>query len=103
MLPLVPIAMTDSLQRLRWLLMTIAACFGYFVLKAVPFMIMTAGAFRLYGPEHSMIGDNNDFGLALNMTVPIFFFLARTESRPWLKRLLLLLLFCSIPAVFCTY
>ncbi len=97
------IAVTDSFERLRWLMLTIAGCFGYYVLKAVPFMAMTGGAFRLYGPEHSMIADNNDFGLALNMTVPIFFFLARTESAPWVRRLLIVLFLSAIPAVFCTY
>jgi probable O-glycosylation ligase (exosortase A-associated) len=97
------IPIVSSFQRLRYLLLTIAACFGLYVVKALPFIIMTGGAFRLYGPERSMIADNNDFGLALNMTLPIYFFLAQTESKPWVKRMLGILFLITIPAIFFTY
>jgi probable O-glycosylation ligase (exosortase A-associated) len=50
-----------------------------------------------------MIADNNDLGLALNMTLPLFFFLARTESKPWMRRLFAFLFVVTIPAIFCTY
>ena len=50
-----------------------------------------------------MIADNNDFGLALNMTLPLFFFLAQTETNRWLKRLFAFLFLITIPAVFFTY
>jgi probable O-glycosylation ligase (exosortase A-associated) len=50
-----------------------------------------------------MIGDNNDFGLALNMTLPLLFFLARSETRIWLKRLFWGLFLATIPVIFFTY
>ena len=100
---LVTIALTDSFRRLRLLVLVVAGAFGFFVLKSLPFLIATGGAFRLYGPAHSMIADNNDFGLALNMSIPIFFFLAQTESNPWMKRLFGFLFVIAIPAVFSTY
>ena len=50
-----------------------------------------------------MIGDNNDFGLALVMTLPIFFFLAQSEMRPWIRRFFGLLCLITIPAIFFTY
>jgi probable O-glycosylation ligase (exosortase A-associated) len=50
-----------------------------------------------------MIGDNNDFGLALTMTLPIFFFLARSESAKWLRGLMWLLFTLTIPGIFFTY
>lgn len=99
----VTVAVLDSLARLRIYLLVVAGCFGFFVLKALPFVILTGGAFRLYGPEYSMIGDNNDFGLALNMTAPLFFFLAQTESRRWVRWLGAFLFVITIPAVFFTY
>jgi probable O-glycosylation ligase (exosortase A-associated) len=64
---------------------------------------MTGGNYRLYGPENSMIADNNDFGLALNMTLPLFFFLALSESKLWAKRMFACLFLITIPAVFFTY
>jgi probable O-glycosylation ligase (exosortase A-associated) len=81
----------------------IAGSFGFLVLKAVQFLLTTGLKFRLFGPEWSMIADNNDFGLALNMTLPMFFFLARIETHPWLKRLFAFLFIVTIPAIFCTY
>jgi probable O-glycosylation ligase (exosortase A-associated) len=103
LMTLVIMAVVDSFARLRILVMVIAGCFGFFVLKALPFMILTGGGERLYGPENSMIADNNDLGLALNMTLPLLFFLAQTESRPWVKRLFGLLFVITIPAIFFTY
>lgn len=103
LMTVVILAMTDTFGRLRLLILTVASCFGLYVLKSFPFVIMTGGAFRLYGPAYSMVADNNDFGLALNMTLPLFFGLSQTESKPWLKRLFTFLTFATIPAIFFTY
>lgn len=103
LMTLVTIGIVDSFARLRILALVIAGCFGFFILKAFPFMVATGGAFRLYGPERSMVADNNDFGLALNMTLPFFFFLAQTEARHWMRRLSWFLFLITIPAIFFTY
>ncbi len=50
-----------------------------------------------------MIADNNDFGLALVMTIPMFFFLGKIESNPKIKWLMRILVVATIPAVFFTY
>jgi probable O-glycosylation ligase (exosortase A-associated) len=50
-----------------------------------------------------MIADNNDFGLALNMTAPLFFFLAQTEANRWVRRFFGFLFLITIPSVFFTY
>ena len=83
LMTLVTIGVVDSFARLRILVIVIAGCFAVFVVKALPFIVLTGGAYRVYGPAHTMIGDNNDFGLAMNMTAPVFFFLAQTESGRW--------------------
>jgi probable O-glycosylation ligase (exosortase A-associated) len=98
----VSIVMVNTFERLRIFIIVIAGCFGLLVLRAVPFMVMTGLQHRLYGPEGSMIADNNDFGLALNMSLPLFFFLARTEAKRWVRRLFGCLFLFTIPAVFCT-
>lgn len=103
LMTIVTIALVDSFARLRMLVIVMSGCFGALVLRSLPFIVMTGGAYRLYGPQFSMVGDNNDFGLALNMTLPLFFFLAQTESNRWLKRLFGFLFVATIPAIFCTY
>lgn len=103
LMTVVTMGIVDSFARLRTLVLVIAGCFGVFILKSIPFMLMTGGEYRLYGPPNSMIADNNDFGLALNMTVPLYFFLAQTESRRWLKWLFGFLFVVTIPAIFFTY
>jgi probable O-glycosylation ligase (exosortase A-associated) len=103
LMTLLTIAVVDSFARLRILVIVTAGCFGAFVLKALPFMILTGGSFRLYGPENSMIADNNDFGLALNMSLPLFFFLAMAESNRWLRWLFGILFLGTIPAICFTY
>jgi probable O-glycosylation ligase (exosortase A-associated) len=103
LMTLVTIGIVDSFARLRKLAIVIAGCFGVYVLKALPFLIVSRGKYRLYGPGNSMIADNNDFGLAMNMTLPLFLFLAQTESRPAVKRIFGLLFVLTIPVVFFTY
>src|SRR5215831_11327746 len=78
LMTVVTIATVDTFERLRKLVLVLAGCFGAFVAKAFPAIVVTGGTFRLYGPDYSMISDNNDFGLALNMTAALFFFLAQT-------------------------
>jgi len=71
--------------------------------KAIPFMIFTAGSFRVYGPPGSMLADNNDMGLALNMTLPMFFFLARVDPDRRIRRFMSFVFLATIPAILFTY
>jgi putative inorganic carbon (hco3(-)) transporter len=99
----VTVLIVNTWQRLRWLALAIAGSFGFLVVKNLPVMILTNGASRVYGPSFSMIADNNDFGLALNMALPFFFFLARTESNRWVRRLMMFLFLATILAIIFTY
>jgi putative inorganic carbon (HCO3(-)) transporter len=103
LMTLISVAVVDSMAKLRVFVLVIAGCLGLFVLKDLPFMIATRGAFRLYGPPQSMIADNNDFGLALNMTLPLFFFLGQTEANRRMRALMYFLALATVPAIFFTY
>jgi putative inorganic carbon (hco3(-)) transporter len=103
LMTVVTAAIVDRFSRLRTLVLVIAGCFGFFVIKSLPFILASQGAARIYGPDRSMISDNNDFGLALNMTLPLFFFLAQTETKPWVRRLFGFLFVLTIPTIFFTY
>jgi putative inorganic carbon (HCO3(-)) transporter len=103
LMTLVTVGLVNTRSRLRWYLLVTAGSLGFLVLKAVPFMIITGGSFRLYGPPGSSLADNNDLGLALNMTIPMFFFLAQTETGKRLRLLMGFTFLATIPAILFTY
>jgi putative inorganic carbon (HCO3(-)) transporter len=97
------ILLITSQQRFRALLIVTALSFGGLALKGALFGASTGGQFRFYGPPDSFIEDNNMMALAMNMTLPMMLFLARGETRRWLRRLLWLSFFCGIVAVLLSY
>lgn len=103
LMTLVMIPITRSFERLRILIMVVSLSFGFFVAKAFPFVLLSGGSFRVYGPDHSMVADNNDLGLALNMTLPLFFFLAQSETKKWMKVMFASLFIMSVPVIFFTW
>ena len=72
-------------ERLRVMLWVIALSFGFYGVKSGLWGILTFGAPILSGPG-GMIADNNDFALAMAMSVPMLFHLGWTERKPELKR-----------------
>ena len=103
LMTLVMLPIVNTYERLRILVLTIAGCFAFYVLKAFPFIITTGGGHKLYGPAYSMIADNTDFGLALNMTLPLYFFLAQSELKRWVRLACWFTFLVTIPAIFFTY
>lgn len=56
-----------------------------------------------WGPEGSFLEANNSIGLALAMNIPLLLYLLKTESSIWLRRIAMIMLFLSYPAIFATY
>ena len=90
-------------NKLRWWYLVTVACFIILCVKGVIWGALSGGKFQVYGPGKSMIGDNNDFALAVNICLPMIYYLAKTES----SRLIRLALWTSLPfamiAVVLTY
>ena len=97
------ILLVTSPKRLKYLLLVISLSFGVRAMFGAIFAFKTGGEYRVYGPADSFIEDNNAFGLALNMVLPIMFFLAREEQNRWLRGALYLAFGCSIVCVILTY
>jgi putative inorganic carbon (HCO3(-)) transporter len=97
------VGIVGNWERLRIFVLVIAGCLGILVAKAIPFMLFTGGTFRLYGPPGSSLADNNDFGLALNMTIPLLFFVGKMDPHPTIRKISMFLFFGTIPAVLFTY
>jgi probable O-glycosylation ligase (exosortase A-associated) len=95
--------LVNSRKKLDGLFLVTALSFGLLAIKGGIFGIRTSGEFRVWGPPDSFVADNNDFGLALNMTLPIMFYMARDIGSKWLKRLLWASFFFSVLAIILTY
>ena len=100
---LLTIFLVTSQKKLKYLMMVTAFSLGVLALKGTIFGILTGGNFRVWGPPKSFIADNNDFGLALNMIIPMLFFLGRDEQNRKLKILYRITFVCSMVAVLLTY
>lgn len=53
--------------------------------KGGVFTILTGGNFRVWGPPGTFIGDNNEFALALIMTIPLLHFLQLQSRTAWMR------------------
>lgn len=99
---LTSIILTD-ITKVKYFLMVVALSIGFWGLKGGIFGFLTAGEFTVWGPGSSIMGANNAIGLALNMALPMLWYLARGEQRRWLKMFLQAVFFLSIPAIMFTY
>lgn len=94
--------LTDR-SRLEMLLRVIALSIGFVGLKGAVFVIVTGGESMVWGPTGSFLEANNSIGLAMAMNVPLLYYLSKTETRPWLRKVILVMLWGSFPAIICTY
>ncbi len=97
------IILVDTEQKLRGFLLVTALSFGFYGFKGGLFSTLTGGNFRVWGPEGTFIADNNAMGLALNMTLPILWYLGITEKNKYLRHALFLTFTLSLLAVIFTY
>jgi putative inorganic carbon (HCO3(-)) transporter len=89
-------------KRLNYFLLVIGLSLGFYGAKGGIFSVRSGGQDRVWGPASSIIADNNAIGLAMNMCLPILWYLARRESG-YRKRVLQVMFFLAIPAIMFTY
>src|SRR5882724_6038 len=99
----VMIVVINSKVRLRNVLLVTAASLGMLALKSAVFGLRTGGEAHVYGPPDSFLSENNAYGLALNMCLPLLFFLVRDEPRKWVRVIFRILFVMSIISVLLTY
>jgi len=88
--------------QIRQFLLVIAVSLGFYGAKGGVFGIVTGGNQMVLGPGDSIIGANNAIGLALNMCLPLLWYMAM-EEKGWRKRALQCAFFLTIPAIMFTY
>lgn len=100
---LIIVPLFQERRKLRLLLLVVAGSLGVFGAKAGVWVLATGGQFMVLGPPDSFITSNTEIALALNMSLPLLHYLAREESRPWLRYTLRVAFFLTALAVPFTY
>jgi probable O-glycosylation ligase (exosortase A-associated) len=80
------IALISDKKKLDWLIWVIVASIGFYGIKGGIFTIATGGGARVWGPEGSFIGGNNEVALAILMVIPLMRYLQLQTKNIWLKR-----------------
>lgn len=75
---IVAMIVINTPERLKYLVWTIALSLAFYGIKGGIFTTLNGGVYRVQGPFGSFIAGNNEMGLALAMTVPLLYFLARS-------------------------
>jgi probable O-glycosylation ligase (exosortase A-associated) len=99
----VTLGLITTRQRLDALIWVIVLSLGLFAAKGAVFTVLTGGVYRLQGPPGSFIADNNAFGMAVLMTMPLVRYLQLTAQSRWTRLCLLVLLVCFLVTVLGTY
>jgi probable O-glycosylation ligase (exosortase A-associated) len=72
-------------QKIRMLLLVIAASLGFYGVKGGVFALGTGGQYMVLGPPDSFFEANTELALVLNMALPFLLYLAKEEPRRWLR------------------
>jgi len=100
---IVMILLVNTKERLRGVMLVTAGSLGLLAVKGALFGLRTSGEARVWGPPDSFLSDNNAFGLALNMCLPLLFFLAGLEKRKWMRIAIWITFASTILVILLTY
>ncbi len=79
------LAMVNSKARIHAMVWVMVISIGFFGAKGGLFTVLKGGAFRVYGPDNTIIGDNNHLALAVVMTLPLAYYLFENTRNRWLR------------------
>jgi len=75
----------NSAERLQALVLVIALSIGFYGVKGGIFTVVHGGVYAVRGPPGTFIDGNNEIGLALAMTIPLLYWLARHAKQAYLR------------------
>ncbi len=94
-------AMTDTEDRVRWVLMISLGSIGVLTLRSMVGIIYSGGL-RVYGPGGGY-EDNNDYAILLDTAFPMMFYFAQAQTHKWLKYLYYGFSFTTFVTILFTY
>lgn len=87
-------------RHIVWLTGVVAGSIAFYGVKGGIFTITTGGSFRVWGPEGTFIGGNNEIALAIVLIVPLLFFFYGYLGNKWMKLgMLASMILCAIAAL----
>jgi putative inorganic carbon (HCO3(-)) transporter len=92
-----------SPARIQAVLWTVVASIGYYAIKGAVFVIFTAGQHKVFGPDDTMISDNNCVGLAFVVLLPLIGYLRGVSRQPLARMGALATMVLAIIATLGTY
>jgi putative inorganic carbon (HCO3(-)) transporter len=96
-------ALANTRTRIQAVLWMVVVSLGYYGVKGGGFVLLTGGRSHVYGPDNTMIGDNNTLGLVLVVLLPLMNYL-RVTSRLRTTRLgTLAAIVMTLLSIFGTY
>jgi putative inorganic carbon (HCO3(-)) transporter len=95
---LVALALLHTKQHIFALAWVVAGSLALLGAKGGLFTLVNGGSYRVWGPPGSFIEDNNEFALALVMTIPLLRFLQMQLKSPWAVHAMTVLMFMCFAA-----
>jgi probable O-glycosylation ligase (exosortase A-associated) len=71
--------------RIHALVWILCISIGFYAVKAGLFTIATGGSYRTFGPEATVINDNNHFAAAIIFILPLLNYLRMQSASSWLR------------------
>lgn len=87
---LVALVLLHSKRHMMLLVWVLVFSIGFFGVKGGMFTVATGGSYRVWGPENTYIGGNNEVALAIVMTIPLMWFLQMQFKAKWAKRTMII-------------
>jgi len=103
LMTVVMLLLVTTREKLKYVFLVTALSFTPLVLKGAILGLIARGEDRVWGPPDSFLADNNGFALAVNMSLPILFYLGRVEENRILRRILNVGFACGVLTVILTY
>lgn len=75
----------DDRRKFEYFMLVLGLSVAAIAVKGGIWGIITGGKYMLWGPRGSMIEDNNDVALALNMVTPLVYAFTKIHEKKWLK------------------
>lgn len=104
---LIGLALTAALLTDRWrvhaLVWLMVISIGFYSVKGGIFTIINGGSYRIFGPAHTMIADNNHLAAAMLVALPLMNYLRLQSRHPIVRQVLLVSIVLSVFAVVGSY